>query len=74
MRSFRLIGREPAEAVQNRAERPTGDARLYAAEALHLTPSAVSQQIAQLEEEAGVQLAERVGRGNTADSGGVTHC
>ncbi|KER69158.1 MULTISPECIES: LysR family transcriptional regulator [Burkholderia] len=34
-----------------------------AAEALHLTPSAVSQQISQLEEEAGVKLTERVGRG-----------
>ncbi|HDR9582014.1 TPA: LysR family transcriptional regulator [Burkholderia stabilis] len=34
-----------------------------AAEALFLTPSAVSQQIAQLEEEAGVELTERVGRG-----------
>ncbi|MGV2290828.1 LysR family transcriptional regulator [Trinickia sp. YCB016] len=34
-----------------------------AAEALFLTPSAVSQQIAQLEEEAGVELTERIGRG-----------
>ncbi|WP_175852694.1 LysR family transcriptional regulator [Burkholderia anthina] len=34
-----------------------------AAEALHLTSSAVSQQIAQLEEDAGVPLTERVGRG-----------
>ncbi|WP_233873413.1 LysR family transcriptional regulator [Paraburkholderia adhaesiva] len=34
-----------------------------AAEALFLTPSAVSQQIAQLEEDAGVKLTERVGRG-----------
>jgi DNA-binding transcriptional LysR family regulator len=34
-----------------------------AAEALFLTPSAVSQQIAQLEEEAGVKLTERIGRG-----------
>lgn len=34
-----------------------------AAEALFLTPSAVSQQIAQLEEEAGVPLTERIGRG-----------
>ena len=33
-----------------------------AAEALFLTPSAVSQQIAQLEEEAGVKLTERIGR------------
>lgn len=32
------------------------------AEALYLTPSAVSQQIAQLEEEAGVALTERQGR------------
>lgn len=34
-----------------------------AAQALHLTPSAVSQQIAQLEDEAGVPLTERSGRG-----------
>jgi DNA-binding transcriptional LysR family regulator len=34
-----------------------------AAEALFLTPSAVSQQIAQLEEETGVKLTERIGRG-----------
>ncbi|WP_028220411.1 LysR family transcriptional regulator [Paraburkholderia oxyphila] len=34
-----------------------------AADALSLTPSAVSQQIAQLEDEAGVRLTERVGRG-----------
>lgn len=34
-----------------------------AAEALFLTPSAVSQQIAQLEEEASVKLTERIGRG-----------
>jgi DNA-binding transcriptional LysR family regulator len=34
-----------------------------AAEALFLTPSAVSQQIAQLEEEAGIALTERRGRG-----------
>ncbi|ALX16289.1 LysR family transcriptional regulator [Burkholderia cepacia JBK9] len=34
-----------------------------AADALFLTPSAVSQQIAQLEDEAGVELTERVGRG-----------
>lgn len=33
------------------------------ADALFLTPSAVSQQIAQLEEEAGVALVERQGRG-----------
>jgi DNA-binding transcriptional LysR family regulator len=33
------------------------------AEALFLTPSAVSQQIAQLEEEAGAKLVERQGRG-----------
>ncbi|MGN6084668.1 LysR family transcriptional regulator [Trinickia sp.] len=34
-----------------------------AAEALFLTPSAVSQQIAQLEEEVGIKLTERIGRG-----------
>ncbi|WP_279613385.1 LysR family transcriptional regulator [Burkholderia sp. BCC0405] len=34
-----------------------------AADALFLTPSAVSQQIAQLEDEAGVKLTERAGRG-----------
>lgn len=34
-----------------------------AAEALFLTPSAVSQQLAQLEQEAGVALTERRGRG-----------
>jgi DNA-binding transcriptional LysR family regulator len=34
-----------------------------AAEALYLTPSAVSQQMAVLEREAGVELLERVGRG-----------
>ncbi len=34
-----------------------------AAEALFLTPSAISQQIAQLEEEVGVALTERRGRG-----------
>ncbi len=34
-----------------------------AAEALHLTPSAVSQQISQLEDEAGMPLTERRGRG-----------
>ncbi|MFM0093874.1 LysR family transcriptional regulator [Paraburkholderia sediminicola] len=33
-----------------------------AAQALFLTPSAVSQQIAQLEDEAGVKLTERIGR------------
>ena len=33
------------------------------AEALYLTPSAVSQQISQLEEEVGVPLTERFGRG-----------
>jgi DNA-binding transcriptional LysR family regulator len=33
-----------------------------AAEALFLTPSAISQQIAQLEGEAGVKLTERIGR------------
>ena len=34
-----------------------------AADALFLTPSAVSQQIAQLQDEAGVKLTERVCRG-----------
>ena len=34
-----------------------------AAEALHLTPSAISQQISQLEDEAGTRLTERRGRG-----------
>lgn len=34
-----------------------------AAGALHLTASAVSQQIAQLEEDAGIELTERIGRG-----------
>src|SRR3954468_19392083 len=33
------------------------------ADALQFTPSAVSQQLAQLEREAGVRLLERVGRG-----------
>src|SRR5215213_5933018 len=33
------------------------------AEALQFTPSAVSQQLAMLEREAGVQLLERAGRG-----------
>ena len=46
------------------------------AEALFLTPSAVSQQIAQLEEEAGVPLTERQGRGVRLTPAGevlVTH-
>ncbi|TDG07135.1 LysR family transcriptional regulator [Paraburkholderia guartelaensis] len=43
-----------------------------AAEALFLTPSAVSQQIAQLEEEAGVKLTERVGRGVRLTGAGQT--
>ncbi|HJX45454.1 MAG TPA: LysR family transcriptional regulator, partial [Geodermatophilus sp.] len=34
-----------------------------AAAVLHLTPSAVSQQLAALSREAGVALTERVGRG-----------
>ena len=34
-----------------------------AAESLHLTPSAVSQQVAQLEREVDVALIERRGRG-----------
>jgi DNA-binding transcriptional LysR family regulator len=41
-----------------------------AAEALFLTPSAVSQQISQLEEEAGVELTERIGRGVRLTSAG----
>lgn len=47
-----------------------------AGQALFLTPSAVSQQIAQLEEEAGVKLTERVGRGVRLTPAGqalVTH-
>lgn len=40
-------------------------------EALHLTPSAVSQQIAQLEQEAGVALIERVGRGVRLTAAGL---
>lgn len=43
---------------------------------LHLTPSAISQQIAQLEQEAGVELIERVGRGVRLTEAGhrlVTH-
>ena len=40
------------------------------AEALHLTPSAVSQQIAQLEREAEVALIERRGRGVTLTPAG----
>lgn len=48
-----------------RALRELSDRQTMAAvaEALHLTASAVSQQIAQLEEEAGVKLIERQGRG-----------
>lgn len=48
-----------------RALRELSDRQTMAAvaEALHLTPSAVSQQIAQLEDEAGVKLVERQGRG-----------
>ncbi|AVS72868.1 LysR family transcriptional regulator [Paracidovorax cattleyae] len=41
-----------------------------AAEALALTPSAVSQQIAQLEAEAGIALTERQGRGVRLTPGG----
>lgn len=41
------------------------------AEALHLTPSAVSQQIGQLEEEAGVALTERRGRGLRLTAAGL---
>lgn len=41
-----------------------------AAEALHLTPSAVSQQLSQLEEEAGVALTQRRGRGVTLTHAG----
>jgi DNA-binding transcriptional LysR family regulator len=46
------------------------------AQALFLTPSAVSQQIAQLEEEVGMQLTERQGRGVRLTPAGaalVTH-
>ncbi len=46
------------------------------AEALYLTPSAVSQQIAQLEEEVGIELTERKGRGVRLTRAGevlVTH-
>jgi DNA-binding transcriptional LysR family regulator len=42
-----------------------------AAEALFLTPSAVSQQIAQLEEEVGVKLTERRGRGVRLTPAGI---
>lgn len=41
------------------------------AEALFLTPSAVSQQIAQLEEDAGIRLTERQGRGVRLTPAGV---
>ncbi|TDB37957.1 MAG: LysR family transcriptional regulator [Actinobacteria bacterium] len=47
-----------------------------AAEALYITPSAVSQQLAVLEREAGVELLERVGRGVRLTHAGkrlVTH-
>lgn len=52
------IGR--LRALRELAERQTMAA---VANALHLTPSAVSQQIALLEQEAGVPLIERQGRG-----------
>ncbi|VWC76834.1 LysR family transcriptional regulator [Burkholderia lata] len=43
-----------------------------AAEALCITPSAVSQQIAQLEQEADVKLTERIGRGVRLTPAGQT--
>lgn len=52
------IGR--LRALRELASRQT---MVAVAEAMFLTPSAVSQQIAQLEDEAGVKLIERQGRG-----------
>ena len=43
-----------------------------AANVLHVTPSAVSQQLAQLEREAGCDLLERVGRGVVLTAAGTT--
>lgn len=43
-----------------------------AADALSVSPSAISQQISQLEQEAGVELVERRGRGVTLTSAGRT--
>ena len=45
-----------------------------AAEALHLTPSAVSQQLAALEREVGQPVAEPAGRGLRAHRGRATCC
>lgn len=44
------------------------------AEATHLSPSAISQQIAQLEGEAGLQLVERRGRGVRLTAAGERLC
>src|SRR4051794_11018012 len=43
-----------------------------AANVLHVTPSAVSQQLAQLEREAGCDLLERAGRGIVLPPAGTT--
>ncbi len=43
-----------------------------AAATLHVTPSAVSQQLAQLEREAGCDLLERAGRGVVLTQAGTT--
>jgi DNA-binding transcriptional LysR family regulator len=43
-----------------------------AADVLHVTPSAVSQQLAQLEREAGCDLLERAGRGIVLTAAGAT--
>ena len=45
-----------------------------AAEALFMTPSAVSQQMAVLERETGALLLERQGRANESRLRGCTHC
>src|SRR5215207_7680892 len=44
------------------------------ADALQFTPSAVSQQLAMLEREAGVRLLERAGRGGRPRGGGRHRC